>query len=330
MINLATAKRVYTHYKKTTIPKRDGRPRIIHAPDDELKSKQRQLLQHLYRTEEGPGPYAFAYVRGKGIKEHASAHVGRKYVVRMDIDSFFDRVTPEHLEKTWEFDGFTNEEIAGRFADIPEAAKMENIPAPLGLVYFSFIPSRFDLFKLGLPQGSPLSGALSNLAMKPIDFRIVSMLRKWGPPDARYTRYADDIIISSDEARIIPLAKPIRKILLKNGFKENRKKFRVMRQSGRQIVCGIIVNNKKLALPKDKRREYRGRLHRLFLMAIHGEKVDGSDVNWDEFKKELAHLEGYLSFAQHVSPEYYEKYKTKLATVKAIFAAKAAAPKKVV
>ncbi len=305
-------------YKKIYIRKSNGKTRVIHEPDPELKIKQRQLLHHLYATGEGPGPYAFGFVLKKGIKEHASAHVGRQYIVRIDIEDFFPSVTPKHIEEAWEFDGLLPREIEGRCRKIPLKAKEAEVMPPLGLIQYAFIQNPRNPEQLGLPQGSPLSPALANLAMKRVDFTIASLLRKWGPKDARYTRYADDLIISSDEPAIIVMAKPIRKILKRFGFKENRRKFRVMRKSGRQAVCGVVVNE-RLNISKDKRKEYRGRLHRLIRMGLDLTDKDGQPVNVEDLRGEYRHIEGYFSHARNVAPEYYQKYEGRLRVLRDIF-----------
>lgn len=308
-------------YKKIRIKKNSGGIRIIHAPDEELKAAQRRWLENEYRSGTGPGPYAFGFVMGKGIKDHASAHVGRAYVVRIDIKDFFPSVTPDMLKDAWRFDGLLSKEIESRLTPIPPGVQIKNAQAPMGLAQLAFIPSSKDLFTMSLPQGSPLSPYLANIAMKRVDFRIARMLRYYGPPDARYTRYADDIIISSNSKAIIPMARPIRALLKKYGFEENRKKFRVMRASGRQSVCGIVVN-KHPNLPKEKRRLYRAALHRILMMAIDGEDKDGKEVDWRELEKEFERVRGYFSFARNVAPDFYKKYESKIGAVQTILMAR--------
>jgi hypothetical protein len=48
----------------------------------------------------------------------------------------------------------------------------------------------------GLPQGTPISPMLTNIIMIPIDFQLSRMLNT-SSPHMVYTRYADDILISS-------------------------------------------------------------------------------------------------------------------------------------
>lgn len=49
----------------------------------------------------------------------------------------------------------------------------------------------------GLPQGTPISPMLTNLMMIPIDHRLANCLRDYKGHGYVYTRYADDILISS-------------------------------------------------------------------------------------------------------------------------------------
>jgi RNA-directed DNA polymerase len=64
------------------------------------------------------------------------------------------------------------------------------------------IPIRTNANKFGIPQGTPISSAFSNLYMLQLDLRMVELCGRKG---ALYQRYSDDILIicnSSDEALI--------------------------------------------------------------------------------------------------------------------------------
>lgn len=314
-------------YKKIIIRKNGSmQKRIIHAPSPDLKRAQQILLQNEYRNGIGPGPYAFGFVLNRGIRDHAAAHVGREYVIRIDIKDFFPTVEPNHLYYTWQrMEDFSQEEMDVRTKSSVDLSTLPDVVPPGGLIQLAFIRDEKDPGRKCLPQGSPLSPYLANIAFKPIDFKIKKMLKHWAPNDARYTRYADDLILSSDKKGIIPMAKPIRSILKDHGFRENHKKFRVMRKkSGRQAITGVVVNE-KLNIPREKRDQYRGRVHRLFKLAVDGYNLKGEEKvipSPEEIKTEFLHVEGYMSFVRYINPDLYNKYKSKIDATQAILKAK--------
>lgn len=324
---MAACRLMEKRYKKIAIPKSSGGLRIIHAPDDDLKMKQRQLLYNEYRTGIGAGPYATGFVRNKGIKEHASAHVGRNFIVHLDIKDFFPNVTPEHVKRAWEAENLTPAELETRFKIFPNEAvtgkRILDIPPPLGLIQFAFIPSPLDMFKLGLPQGSALSPFLANMAFKIIDFKLAKFMREQCPEDGRYTRYADNLAFSSNKHKVVGIVGGLCRIIEANGFKLNRAKFHVMRKkSGRQILCGIVINE-KLNIPRDARRNHRAAVNQIKKAAVLGVNKEGKAVtDWKELKNELTSLKGWFSFARHINPKYFDKYSKDLLAAEAIIDAR--------
>src|SRR5207244_3419694 len=95
-----------------------------------------------------------------------------------------------------------------------------------------------------LPQGTPTSPALANLSAFGLDLRLSGLSRSFG---VNYTRYADDLTFSGDEkflrslAVFLPLAEGI---VRSCRFRVNKAKRRVIGNSQRQQVTGVVVNEK--------------------------------------------------------------------------------------
>lgn len=301
-------------YRIFRIPKANGKVRIIHAPCDELKTKQRTLLENEYRTGIGAGPYAMGFVRKRSIRNHALSHVGKRYVVEIDIKDFFPSVRPRHVVDAWKFERFLPSEIASRGMPI-DGMDWKRLVPPIGLIELAFI--RNHRGEYCLPQGSPLSGYLANLAMKPYDFKIAKLLKGRFQPCERagYSRYADNLAFSAESKRIIPIARhAVERILANAGFQINLAKFKVMRQSSRQRICGVVVN-KRITIAKNKRHEVRGRVHNLFMNAVNGKEVDLA-----EFRS----VEGYLSFARHIDPVWADRFRESIGFVRTFLESKLA------
>ena len=95
-----------------------------------------------------------------------------------------------------------------------------------------------------LPQGAPTSPALANLCAYRVDCRLSGLAAVAG---ASYTRYADDVAFSGDEAfarcaeRFSLRAAAI---LLEEGFAVRHRKTRLMQRSVRQHLAGLVVNER--------------------------------------------------------------------------------------
>ena len=103
-----------------------------------------------------------------------------------------------------------------------------------------------------LPQGSPTSPALANLAAYRLDVRLQALAQKLG---ANYSRYADDLAFSGDQ-RLERAARRLQVLVgviaAEEGFELHYRKSRFMRQGVRQQLAGVVVN----ARPNLRREVY--------------------------------------------------------------------------
>ena len=173
-------------YDTFFIPKASGGLRRIDAPKPELMRALRDLKDifenvcgaaSLYHTA------AFAYIRGRStidaIKKHQQH--GSRWFLKLDCHGFFPSTTIEFVEK--------------QFAKI----------FPFSILYSygmeKELRDALDLCFLngGLPQGTPISPLITNIMMIPIDHYLFNGLRDCEELQESlvYTRYADDILISS-------------------------------------------------------------------------------------------------------------------------------------
>lgn len=93
-----------------------------------------------------------------------------------------------------------------------------------------------------LPQGAPTSPALGNICCYRLDCRLTGLASASG---GRYTRYADDLAFSGDEAFARGLASFVARvgaIAMEEGLEVNDRKTRVMRRGVRQQLAGLVVN----------------------------------------------------------------------------------------
>ena len=74
-------------YREFRIPKRTGGPRVIHAPDKDLKSVQRRILRRLLAKLHSHAA-ATGFERKSSIVHNARCHAGSAVVLRLAVKAF--------------------------------------------------------------------------------------------------------------------------------------------------------------------------------------------------------------------------------------------------
>ncbi|NNJ25516.1 hypothetical protein LzC2_15870 [Planctomycetes bacterium LzC2] len=243
-------------YREAEIPKRSGGVRRLHIPDPATMDLQRTLLRKVLAKLHAD-PAACGFEKGKGIVDHAAPHVGRAVVITCDLKDFFPSVTAKSVDYYFRRIGW-NAEAAALLTRLTTHAGEGGEP--------------------GLPQGAPTSPRLSNLLMHGVDYALAKSAARRG---FRYTRYADDLAFSSaedDSQAVRELLQQIDRVVKRAGFRLNPRKTRILRQHQRQMICGLVVND-RLNLPRKVRRELRAALHRR-RTGMHATYTDEQLAGW--------------------------------------------------
>lgn len=211
------------YYKEFAIGKRRGGYRKIYSPKDDLKFLQ-LCLKKMFDLQYIPMPFSFGFVMGRSVVDNALCHTNKEYVYNIDIKNFFSSITYGMIYECLRLPPFNyNESVA-------------NIIARLCTIK--------DDNKGFLPQGAPTSPLLSNAVCNRMDMELMLLAIKY---DAQYSRYADDITFSANN-NVFGLDSQFRKELVSiinfYGFEINKKKERLQPKSTRQIVTGLVVNDK--------------------------------------------------------------------------------------
>ncbi len=217
------------HYDIFYISKRNGKKRLIENPTPVLKKIQRALnkyLQVVYYRHCPPCSHGFVINIKKGkhrsIVSNAEAHLGCRYMVKLDMKDFFHTVNYEHVNSIFQ------SEI---FAFDSKTCK---------------ILTDLCCFSGRLPMGAPTSPALSNLASISLDKQISDLCQSL---DVCYTRYADDMTLSSKSAEIPShLIDALYNIVTSEGFSINPDKTHFLGAEDSKEVTGIIVHEDRLSL----------------------------------------------------------------------------------
>ncbi len=252
------------NYRYRWLARPGGPPRLIEQPKRLLKETQRRVLHGILDAVPAH-PAAHGFRRGHSAITHARAHAGREVVLRLDLEDFFASVPSGRVYGVFRAAGYPEAvaaDLTGLATNVVPARTWAEAPAPkdpAALAGHHRLGRR--LAAAHLPQGAPTSPALANLCAYRLDCRLAGLADAFG---AAYTRYADDLVFSggprlhAGSARVRAMAETI---VRDEGFRLNPRKTAFMTRAGRQLVCGVVVNER----PNLARAEYdrlRAELHR--------------------------------------------------------------------
>jgi retron-type reverse transcriptase len=226
-------------YHQFEIPKRGGGTRRIKAPNDALALAQKRLADLLYECMQEMGrsspprkSLAHGFERSRSILTNAAEHRARRYVLNADLKDFFPSINFGRVRAFFIKDRHFN--LDPRVATaLAQLSCHEN----------------------ELPQGSPCSPPISNLIGHLLDVRLARLAKAC---KCHYSRYADDLTFSTnqksfpDQIAVLDervsqnwhLAQPLIEKISRAGFVVNEQKTRMQIRGSRQIVTGLIVNEK--------------------------------------------------------------------------------------
>ena len=205
-----------SYYKTFNVKKKNGSYRTINEPLNQLFTIQKEFsLFFLMNRSKNENSHGFEL--NKSIITNANKHVNKKIVLNIDLENFFLNISTSRIVE-FLIKKFNVSKIkATKIADI--------------LTY-----------KNSLPQGSPSSPIISNFICEKLDLELYKYCRKF---NITYTRYADDMSFSFSFNKLPKFqVNNIISIIEQNGFKINKAKYRYYYGNTRQIVTGLVVNEK--------------------------------------------------------------------------------------
>ncbi len=282
------------HYRYRVLAKRSGGVRLIEAPKPRLKKMQRWILEGI--LDRIPAhPAAHGFVRGRSIRTFVASHVGQRVVLRMDLRDYFPSFGGARIQAFFRTLGYP-EPVADLLGGVCTNAVPRDVwkQAPQELSAADLREARELYARPHLPQGAPTSPALANLCTYRVDCRLAGLASSAG---AQYTRYADDLAFSGDEAfdwRVDRFATHVAAVLLEEGFQPFHRKTRVMRQGVRQHLAGIVTNRHANIMRPD--------FDRLKAVLTNCVRRGPEGENRAAHPRFREHLEGRVAFVENVNP----------------------------
>ncbi|ASW09556.1 reverse transcriptase family protein [Rhizobium sp. 11515TR] len=220
-----------------------------------------------------PHKSSFGYRPGRNIRENAAVHRGKKFLLSLDLQDFFPSISRSRIAATFEHLGIA-----------PDIAALL---------------ARFVTISDALAMGLPTSPTISNAVALCLDQALEELALRSG---AVYTRYSDDISISSDNA--LPDLALIAQIVSDNDFKLADEKTRLSVRGQAHYVTGLSISDPNQPhVPKAKKRRLRQELYyaRKFGLGqhLHCQGINDPTV----VQQEVNRLDGMIKFVGHHEPK---------------------------
>jgi len=215
--NIIDAQDQKSFYKELRIPKKNkkrrGEFRVVYRGDPSLKQLQKNIAFAI--EEKTIFPICVqGFVKKRSTTTNAKFHLGKQLILNADIKDFFDSITIDQVIKIFMQLG-CNQSVAEILAKI---CTINGV----------------------LRQGLHTSPILANIVAFPIDESFEALAEKY---KCIYTRYGDDITLSSDDQ--LPTKDEVQDILKKHGFLLNESKFSITKRGQAQFVTGLAVFDKE-------------------------------------------------------------------------------------
>ena len=235
------------HYRASTRTAPSGAIRVLEAPKFRLMALQRRLLVQVLDALP-PHDAAHGFRRHRSVATYAAPHAGQAVVLHLDLEGFFAAVSVGRVYGVLRTAGYPEPVahcLAGLVTSVLPRSAWSAVPRPAD-------PGLLDAhWRLGrrlaaphLPQGAPTSPALANLAAYRLDVRLTGLAQAWG---GRYTRYADDLSLSGGRSwgrGTSRLLDAVGQVVREEGFRLNARKTAVLPRAGRQLLGGLVVNDR--------------------------------------------------------------------------------------
>lgn len=292
LITCTDLKQFYTTFK---IPKATGGFRTINAPNPTLKKLQSDFktwLEDVCKIQSHDA--AHAYVKNRSTLTAMKRHKESNYFLKIDIKDFFPGCNKNmiitQLKKVYPLSYLLNQ---------------EEILTPFNLLL------NLCILNDELPQGAPSSPTLTNILMVPFDFELSVSLNK---QNKIYTRYADDLTISSKTPfKFVNVIETIESIFKTNNypFIIKKEKTRYGSNAGSNWNLGLMLNkDHNITVGHENKQKFRAKIFQFITDNLT------TDKKWSII--ETQELQGIISYYSNIEPDYVQyvlnKYNRKFHT----------------
>jgi len=271
--------------RRVEIPKPDGRKRLLGIPtvlDRFIQQAIAQVVQAQWEPHFHPRSYGFRPQRSAHEalwQLQADIREGRRWVVDLDLEAFFDRVNHDRL-------------VARLKRHVPDRALLRLINRYLKAGVR--VGETTEATTMGVPQGGPLSPVLANVVLDELDWELDRRAH-------RFARYADDcnIVVGSERAGMRVMEGVTRFIEDSLRLTVNARKSAVDRPWNRKFLGFTVSRNEaKLKVADQAIEKLKARVREL-TRRTRGHRL--ADIV-AELRETLLGWKAYFGIAEVLSP----------------------------
>lgn len=262
--------------------KKNGEIRYISSPSDHLKAIQKWIVDNILCHKDYSN-FAHAYTKERSIFTNARQHIGNRTLLKMDINNFFDSISFSMVNDIFISLGYSS-----------------NV---------SYYLTHLCTYRGYVRQGFVSSPIISNIILTSFDFELNQNLIKdeYRKFDFKYTRYSDDITISSrlnSYSTMREIRDCVSCLLEERGFKVNQEKTKVIKGYGPKIVTGIVVKANSISVPNKYKKQLLKELYFCEKFGVQSHLIYTGQFGKINF---IEYLEGIANFIRNTDIEFYKK-----------------------
>lgn len=260
------AENTSNYYRPISRFKKGGGERTVYSPQEPLKTILKRIKTSIFDKVCYPD-YLHGSIKGCSPETNAEIHAGATRIIVADIADFFPSVKSQDIYR-----------ICRYFLNFSEEV--------------SILLTKLMTYQDLLPQGSPVSSSIANLALcwDGEESKLVESLRE---KDLHYTRYMDDIAISytkrlqrEEETAVI---KKVHAFVSNKGFRLNYGKTKVLNPVKAKAITGLKVA-RGIGIP-----------HQYIESVFREIKQFGNRGSFDE--QDIASIEGKINHIRRHNPK---------------------------
>ncbi len=278
-----------------SIPKRNNPQEVrnIYYPHSQVLKIILKITSSWLNKKYTPPEAVHGFVRNRGIKSNAEQHLSCNYLLKLDIENYYEQISKERIEESL----------------IKIGIQEDNAK----------LISKITTVEGKLIQGFSTSPVISNIVSTDLDMELMKYCLE---RDIKYTRYADDMAFSSSEESN---AEEIKAIIINFGFVLNEGKTRVLKRGFYQSVTGLtIFDSDRPRIPKRIKKKLRLEVYYINKYGIKNHAIrrlvrDGDFNKNPNVDQDLAaeinyireRLEGWINYTKGIEPEFSSKIQKK-------------------
>ena len=226
------------YYKKVRIPKKNGGVRVVYVPIPEIKLIQ-HFLSYRFLSKLPVSKNATAYIKGNSIIDNAKPHYNGSSFLFLDVHDFFNSIDFEKML------GIVRKYLGDELSDSD-----------------CIILLKLCSHNKTFAQGCVSSPVISNAYLYEFDLALSKLVETL--PNGVYTRYSDDITISSSTKIPQTLVKDIQALLKRESLEINFKKTHFSSYIDRLSVTGVrIKRTKEISLNTKFKKTLKTRIYHI-------------------------------------------------------------------